>query len=148
MFATTTSIRDTATAIAASLLCTTLAVAVSASPARAADRGITSAVARSIASANAPSTERGVATVFVTVAASGKVQDARVIGSTGCAVLDADAVEAATTAAYPRGNSIRRVAVVMTYNGAPAPTAERTAALVARARAEALAASSPAPNAG
>ncbi len=151
MFATT-NIRDTATAIAASLLCTTLAVAVSASPARAAephaDRGVARAVAHSITSRSAPTTERGVATVFVTVAPSGKVRDARVIGSTGSATLDADAVDAATSAAYPKANGTRLVTVVMTYNGAPRPTAARTAALVARARAEALTASYPAPNAG
>ncbi len=151
--ATQPSFRTMATSFAASALLTTLAIVGSASPAHAAT---TDGFVRSVESQindgrMSPSTNKGVATVAVRVAADGKVLGAEVAQSSGYRELDQDALATARSVNYPKGDVVRTVAVVMTYGNVKAPSKTSTAWVVSRyvnAKGEALAAGTPAPHAG
>lgn len=146
--------RTVATGFAAAAVYTGLLLAVTTSPAKAATND---AFVRSVEhqlghEAWAPTDDKGVATVAVRIDAQGTVQHAAVVGSTGHAVLDREALSTAKAVNYPKGDRARTVAVVLTYGkGTKRPTKEETARLVSRyanAKGEAFATEIPAPNAG
>lgn len=146
--------RTVATGFAAAAVYTGLLLAVTTSPAKAAtNQGFVRAVEAQLArEAWAPTSDKGVATVAVRVAADGSVQSANIVGSTGNKVLDRAALATAKAVDYPKGDRARTVAVVLTYGeGTKRPARTETARLVktyVNAKGEALATQIPAPNAG
>ncbi len=59
---------------------------------------------------------KGVATVAVQIAADGSVQSARIVGSTGSAALDREALRTANTVHYPAPGKPQTVALVLGFN--------------------------------
>ncbi len=163
MFMTALNIRQTATAVAAALLGTTTLIAMSASPAHAATQAMSASpahaatefqkqVERQIAANPAGVTKRhlgesGVAIVAIRIDAAGSILSTGVARSSGRPALDAEAVATANAVRYPQGPAPRTVAVVITFGGATAPAAARSAAIAqtyVNAKGQALAAETPA----
>lgn len=150
MFAATApKFRVTATAFAASLLGTALVFALpQAAQAATTDSSFVRDVEAQLkADAYTPIDASGVATVAVRIDANGKVQSANIAGSSGHAALDREALLTAKSVTYPKGNTARTVALVLTFGNAAKPSAAQSTALVNRyvnAKGEALASQSPA----
>ena len=150
MFATTApKFRVTATAFAASLLGTALVFALpQAAQAATTDSSFVRDVETQLkAETFAPTNASGVATVAVRINADGKVQSAHIAGSSGHAVLDREALLTAKSVTYPKGDTARTVALVLTFGNAAKPSTSQSTALVNRyvnAKGEALASQSPA----
>ena len=144
-------LRNTLSAVAATFLCTGVTLAALDSPAHAATTSrFAAAVERQLSDGYASSGENGIATVAVRIDAEGRVISAGLVGPSGHASLDRDALQRAKSVAYPKGQS-RSVAVVMKYGNARLPSQAESAALVSRytdAQGRALAAGTIAPNAG
>lgn len=142
MFAT---FRNAATALAASALFTTVTFAAAASSAHAATpaASIEQQIVDQGHFANFIDAHRGVATVAVQIDADGHVLHTGIAQSSGRKVFDDEALRTAQAIDYPKGERNRSVAIVLTFNGAPAPTAAKSELLVAgytNSRGEALAA--------
>ena len=147
--ATAPSFRVTTAAFAASLLGTALVFAVpQAAQAATTDSSFVRDVETQLKTETfAPTSASGVATVAVRIDADGKVQSARIAGSSGHAVLDREALLTAKSVTYPKGDTARTVALVLTFGNAAKPSASQSTALVNRyvnAKGEALASQSPA----
>ena len=153
MFTTAhTPLRDTVTAIAATMICTTLSLVALDSPAHAATRsGFVHKVERQLSAQTAPTEQSGVATVAVRLDAAARVMSTDLVTSTGHEALDRAALSTAKNVIYPKDSGARTVAVVLTFNDAQMPSRKKSASLVSRyvnEHGEAFAASRPAPNAG
>jgi TonB family protein len=119
----TAILSNSATAFIGAAFCSIAAMGIAAPSAHAAPAGFQKSVEASIANnlrMPIATNSKGVATVAISIDASGAVSEANVVKSSGNASFDREAIRTARAVSYPATGEARTIAMVLGFNQ-PAP---------------------------